>query len=330
MEKKFIETKRPEPVSDLRGFLTMCGLFGLSIVSAGTLWFGAIFFPRTIGLYVTLPYYFYILLFSRPEVHDGVRWEWFSRHFPAFRTIRRFFRLQLVVHESLKAAEAKEGAQFIFAVFPHGSNCDFRIVMDGELPEIMPNVHYNIRALAATVLFRIPFVRELALWTGCVDASRPVAEKLLKRGRSLLVLPGGQAEQIRTVYGQENIFLQSRKGFVKLAMKHGVPLVPVYAFGASDYYHTSNAMHDFRFWLVKTLGISIPLAWGKYGSLICPLPVETTIVFGRPLNFVMKNPGSPTPEELDVAHGEFCRTINKLFDEHKTYLGYGDRSLTIQ
>lgn len=327
------ETKQQKSPGDYRleGFLTFLTVFGITIGVSATLIIGSFFYPRTIGLYAALPYYTYILLLSRPEVNDGARWEWFSRNFFVFRVMRKFFAMKLVVvNDKLKVAEAKKGAQFIFAVFPHGSNADFRIALDGLLPEIIPNTYSSLRVLAATVLFRLPVVRELALWTGCVDARRSVAEALLQRGRSLLVLPGGQAEQIRTIHGREILFLQRRKGFVKLAMQHGVPVVPVYAFGVSDYYRTSNHAHDLRLWMVKSLGISIPLAWGTFGSLVCPLPVKTTIIFGEPMSFQTKKEGFPTPEELDTAHEAFCTALKDLFDKHKEELGFGKRTLEIE
>ena len=40
-------------------------------------------------------------------------------------------------------------------------------------------------------------VRELFLSMGYVDASRPVAEKVLKSGRSLFVCTGGEEESMR-------------------------------------------------------------------------------------------------------------------------------------
>ena len=48
-------------------------------------------------------------------------------------------------------------------------------------------------ALSASVLFHIPLVRELALWTRCVDARKAVALRALQRRRSLMVIPGGAA-----------------------------------------------------------------------------------------------------------------------------------------
>lgn len=329
------ETKGSSPgaLHIVSGLVCSCILWVAILSVAVTFLVGSYVYPTYIGLGVVLPYYTYTLFVDRRELKDGSPWQFFSQHFFIFSSMRKFLQMTIVLSDELRHAENKadpnKPPQFLFGVFPHGSNCDFRILMDGMMFDSFPKIKSSTRTLAASVLFRIPLVREFALWTGCIDASRPVAERTLKRGGSILVLPGGEAEQIRTEHGKEKIFLNSRKGFVKLALKHGVPLVPAYVFGASDYYRTSMLFYDLRLWLVKNLGICIPFAFGVYGTVLAPHPVKTTIVFGKPLHFPVKEEGAPSAEELNDAHGQFCKELTLLFDTHKKSLGYGDRQLEI-
>jgi len=60
----------------------------------------------------------------------------------------------------------------------------------------------------------------------------------LKDGFSLLVLPGGSLEILESHPNSKEqvLVLERRKGFIELALHHGIPLVPVYAFGATDLY----------------------------------------------------------------------------------------------
>ena len=292
---------------------------------------GLWYYPLQIGIYILLPYYSYTKIISPTEKKgDPSRSNYFSRRFFLLRYMREFLSLGFgPIPNGLANAEKQPHAQFLIATFPHGVASDYRIAMDGILHTVLPNISDKISVLGASVLFLIPLVREMALWTGCIDARRSVAEKAIKKGCSILVLPGGEAEQIRTIYGRERVFLKNRKGFIKLAMRKGLPVIPSYVFGVSDYYYTSNAFFRPRLWLQKRLGICIPLASGYLGSMFCPFPVKTTIVFGDPLSFEMKEKGSPTAEELDKAHGEFCQALQQLFDLHKKELGYGERELEI-
>mmetsp|Transcript_15648 Transcript_15648/g.20393 ORF Transcript_15648/g.20393 Transcript_15648/m.20393 type:complete len:347 (-) Transcript_15648:11-1051(-) len=312
----------------LAGAAALSFLLGLVIAINLLILVGAYYFPRIVVLGFLIPYTTYALFIGKQEQNDGAPWDAFRRNNVLFTAARRYLNLKLVWDKELPVADKKEGVQFIFAVFPHGSNSDFRILMDGMLHDEMPNTFHRLRSLAASVLFRIPAIREISLWSNCVDASRSVAERLLKRGRSLMILPGGQAEQMRTIFGRERIYLNRRKGFIRLAINHNVPIIPVYVFGCSDYYKTSNFALNFRLSLLKNTGIAIPLAFGWGGHLLCPRPVDTTVVLGAPLRFKFED-GLSEVERVDAAHGQFCDAIRALFDKHKGPLGYGERELEI-
>lgn len=266
----------------------------------------------------------------RSEYKYGSPWRRFSEHFPPFHAMRSHLDLGFgPLPKELIEAEKREGAQFIFAAFPHGCGSEFRILIEGMMHNVLPNVHRKLRALAATILFCIPFIREIALWTGCVDASRKVAERNLDRGNSLIVLPGGEAEQLNTEYGREKVYIRSRKGFIKLSMRKRVPVVPVYVFGSSDLFYTSKFLYRPRYWLMKRLGVCIPLCRGLMGSPVCPLKKKVTVVFGAPLRFEIRG-HSPTDKELDAAHEKFTIELRRLFDEHKATCGNGDREIEIE
>jgi 1-acyl-sn-glycerol-3-phosphate acyltransferase len=286
-------------------------------------------FPKSLGAFVVLPYLIYTLGIGRYELTDGQPRHDFSQHFFVFRAMRRF--LQIEIREpptELKTAEQAPNAQFVLAMFPHAVWSDYHASMDGMWHTVFPNIYGNIRTLGASVLFRLPLVREWTLWTGGIDARRSVAEQALDRGRTILVRPGGEAEQLRTTRGREIVYLQHRKGFIRLAMQKQVPVVPTYVFGASDYHYTWGGMFALREWIQKRFGVCLPIAFGYWGSL-CPLPVRTTVVFGKPLSFEMKEKGNPARHEVDAAHKQFCGALRSIFDQHKKTLGYGDRQLEI-
>jgi 2-acylglycerol O-acyltransferase 2 len=189
------------------------------------------------------------------------------------------------------------------------------------------------RTLAATVLFRLPGVRHLCLATGCVDAGRPTAQRVLKAGLSLMVLPGGLDEQLETIHGRERVVLKKRFGFVKLAMQHGVPLVPTYVFGSSDLYYTSRLLHGSRKTLAKLFRVALPLYSGCWG--LCtypwprgfPLPVPQHVVFGDPI--LVPRRDEPTHAEVEAEHARFVQALTTLFDEHKDRFGAAGRTLEV-
>jgi hypothetical protein len=85
--------------------------------------------------------------------------------------------------------------------------------------------------VVASATLRIPVLRHVILWLGGVDAHKAAVTRCLDQGESLAVAPGGIAEMFwgfpRPGCGpdEEYALLRGRKGFVRLALEHGLPLV---------------------------------------------------------------------------------------------------------
>jgi len=262
---------------------------------------------------------------SPTNVSKDRTWPSFCTKFPVFSFLREYFPQRLHLRPFIGGMK-KEKRQYIFAVHPHGSMADYRPVLDAQLQEQLPDI--EIRWLAASVLFLLPIVREICLWTRCIDARRSVAEKALQKGLSIGVVPGGEQEQLDTTFGEESVFLKKRFGFVKLALQFGAPLVPVYVFGCTDLYKTSKAGYPFRKLLVRCLGVCLPFCYGKYGMPLSPFKQPLDIVFGKPVELGPACP-NPSKDQIANAHEKYTEALQKLFDEEKRKFGFGSRSLQI-
>src|SRR4051794_34185421 len=104
---------------------------------------------------------------------------------------------------------------------------------------------------------------------GTVAASHENAEKALSSGAALLVYPGGDHEVHRPSWESGRVDFDGRRGFIRLALKHDVPIVPVVAIGGQE---TSlfltqgkgiaKALGLDRALRLKVLPISLGLPWG--------------------------------------------------------------------
>ncbi|HTX31480.1 MAG TPA: lysophospholipid acyltransferase family protein [Solirubrobacteraceae bacterium] len=88
--------------------------------------------------------------------------------------------------------------------------------------------------LAHDLLFKIPGLRVLAQRYGTVPASPANMSRALRRNAALLVYPGGDHETFRPSWESGEIDFARRTGFIKLALKHQVPIVPVVAIGGQE------------------------------------------------------------------------------------------------
>ncbi len=88
--------------------------------------------------------------------------------------------------------------------------------------------------LAHDLVFKVPGLRTMVQRYGTVPASPANMRRALERGAALLVYPGGGEDSFRPSWETSEIDFAGRTGFVKLALEHGVPIVPVVALGGQE------------------------------------------------------------------------------------------------
>jgi 1-acyl-sn-glycerol-3-phosphate acyltransferase len=88
--------------------------------------------------------------------------------------------------------------------------------------------------LAHDLVFQLPGVRASLSRFGTVPASPEYMARALEGDAALLVYPGGDHETYRPSWESAEIDFAGRTGFVRLAIEHGVPIVPVVAIGGQE------------------------------------------------------------------------------------------------
>jgi 1-acyl-sn-glycerol-3-phosphate acyltransferase len=125
-----------------------------------------------------------------------------------------------------------------------------------------------------------PAVRSIAGALGVVDGNPEVAHQLLQRGELVLVLPGGLREAVKPRELRYQLLWGERYGFVRLAIRHGVPLIPLACVGADDLFDfVGNAYTRGRRWL-GLAHFPLPLP-----ARILPIPHRASLrfVIGEPI-----------------------------------------------
>jgi 1-acyl-sn-glycerol-3-phosphate acyltransferase len=88
--------------------------------------------------------------------------------------------------------------------------------------------------LAHDLVFKTPGARALVQRYGTVPASPENMVQALERDAALLVYPGGDHETFRPSWESGSVDLAGRKGFIKLALEHNVPIAPVVSIGGQE------------------------------------------------------------------------------------------------
>jgi 1-acyl-sn-glycerol-3-phosphate acyltransferase len=88
--------------------------------------------------------------------------------------------------------------------------------------------------LAHDLVFALPGARASLKRYGGVPASPENMARALERDAALLVYPGGDHETYRPTWESAKIDFAGRTGFARLAIEHGVPIVPIVAIGGQE------------------------------------------------------------------------------------------------
>lgn len=84
--------------------------------------------------------------------------------------------------------------------------------------------------------FHIPFYRDLLLLHGVCSVSKKSCFNILSQGpgSAITIVVGGAAESLSAHPGTADLTLKKRFGFIKMAIRAGADLVPVFSFGEND------------------------------------------------------------------------------------------------
>jgi 1-acyl-sn-glycerol-3-phosphate acyltransferase len=178
--------------------------------------------------------------------------------------------------------------------------------------------------LAHDIAARMP-ATGLRRW-GTVAASHDNARAAFAKDAPVLVYPGGDYETFRPSWHSDRIEFGGRKGFIKLALEQGVPIVPVVAIGGQETAlfltrgeRAARASRWSELTRIKVLPVALAPPFGV--SLLdlpgrIPLPAKITIEVLPPIDLEQRFGSDPPREKVyDEITGEMQEALSELQDE---------------
>jgi 1-acyl-sn-glycerol-3-phosphate acyltransferase len=178
----------------------------------------------------------------------------------------------------------------------------------------------RLMGLAFDAAFAIPGFERLMRQIGQIPASHENAVETLERGDALLVYPGGAHETFRPWSQRNRIDFSGHKGFVRLALRTGVPVVPVVGHGA----HESIVVLARGESVAERIGLTrlrlrvAPLVWQLPWGLSLPLtpgiplPTKITVQICDALDWSSHGPeGAQRPEVVDRCYDEITTVMQE-------------------
>jgi 1-acyl-sn-glycerol-3-phosphate acyltransferase len=183
-------------------------------------------------------------------------------------------------------------------------------------------VERRFHQLAHNLVLSIPGLGPLRKY-GTVAATPANAEYALRAGAALLVYPGGDYEVHRPSWESARVDFGGRRGFIRLAQRHGVPLVPVVSIGGQETAlflsrgeWLARLLALDRMFRLKVLPISVALPWGlNLGDMLghVPLPAKITIEVLPPIDVSELD----VDEAYDLVVGRMQETLAALQAERR-------------
>jgi 1-acyl-sn-glycerol-3-phosphate acyltransferase len=180
-----------------------------------------------------------------------------------------------------------------------------------------------LMGLAFDGIYGVPGWRELMRKIGQMPASMENASAALRAGSSVLLYPGGSYEVFRPWRDRNRIVFKGRKGFIRLALETGVPVVPVVGHGG----HETTFVLTRGERLVELLSLDkvrmdgapllFQLPWGISTPLTpgIPLPAKITVQVCEPLDWSRFGPeGAQDPAVLERCYQEITSIMQGTLD----------------
>ena len=192
-------------------------------------------------------------------------------------------------------------------------------------PFVMGAAYYRQRTddaplyfLAHDAMVDMPLLRSFLCRVGAVRASYASADRVFEAGGKLVVYPGGNREAFRRYSDRHRIDMAGRTGFLKLALRAGVPVVPHVQIGGHETFfvlHPGERVAELlklnKFMRSETCALFIGLPWGIFAGPMfhLPLPSKSVIEFGEPIDPAAMGYGPESADDKD-ALGELYELVS--------------------
>ena len=261
--------------------------------------------------------------YLRPEAHTDYRG---NQYVFTERNTTKYMSTSYVWPKSLYSKNVKrKDRPLLFCMVPHG------VAPFGITAYPLWSKLWNVRLCrwtVAPVVLKIPLVGYLIQKIGYIPAQQSaILEALTKREENVGVILDGIAGMFHPNSSRyETLHLKNRKGIIKIALKAGVSIVPVYGFGHTAAYTVLVDPFGILERLSNALQTSLTPFWGRWGWLLGPpRRVPITVCLGNPVQCPQVD--NPTQEQIDKYHSQLLRHYEEVFDQHKGAYGWKNKTL---
>lgn len=275
-----------------------------------------LYFWRTLWPLI-VPYYTFAIFIDKSPWKGGMRTSSWLRRNWFFRRWAEYFPASLIKADP--EADFSGERPVLMGYHPHGilsfgAQVNFATDCTGwseKFPKLQP------RLATLNMNLKMPFLREVIGRLGAIPADASSIRAALRPGNAVIVVVGGAAEALDTKPGEYVLTLARRSGFFRLALQHGVDLVPTFGFGENDIFETlksESLLRSIQLKAYKVMSFSMPIFHGRsvftYNFGLLPYRKPLTVVVGTPIR--VEKVENPTKEQIEAVKQEYIAALRRL------------------
>jgi 1-acyl-sn-glycerol-3-phosphate acyltransferase len=226
---------------------------------------------------------------------------------PPLRLLRSYFRAEVIGLDHIPAGGA-------LLVGNHNAGITF-------IEPFLLGLEWHLRhgsrdaiyGLGHDIMVGLPLVGNLLRGLGVIRAGHITAEAALAQNRKLMVFPGGNFEAFRPWRERHRVDFGGHAGYIRLALRTGVPIVPVLSIGGHETFvvlrrgqRLARALGVKKYLRSDSFPVFLGLPWGiGVGPMFhLPLPAKSLIEVGAAMHFSEYGPADADDRTL-------CRELSR-------------------
>ena len=237
---------------------------------------------------------------------------------PVMGLIQRYFRAEVHGLEHIPEGKA-------ILVGTHNSGITFlEPILLGRAWHKKNGGPDDLRFLVHDAMVALPVLGNLLMKCGAVRASQEVVARAFAAGRKIMVFPGGNFEAFRPWTHRHRVVFGGHKGFIRMALRHGTPLVPVLNLGGHNTFFVlwrgetvARLTGARRYLRSESFPLFLALPWGLGVGPIFhfPLPAKMQIEVGPPISVEQYSPQDAQDEQLvEQLYQRVVQTLQQMMD----------------
>ena len=159
---------------------------------------------------------------------------------------------------------------------------------------------------------------------GVLPAAPDSMAAALAAGRDVAVWPGGEVDSLRPWTKRDEAILAGRKGFIRMAIQSGVPIVPIATVGGPDSMpvlatgrRIAKALQLDKIMRLKVFPVAVQAPWGLSPAVLpeVPLPTKIRTEFQEPIKLANDPAKAKDDDYLERKYHEVESAIQRGMDK---------------